>query len=305
MMLWFKIACSVLLLVLLVNMLDIDMIWQQLRHADWWLVAAATLCLILAQLLSALRWAWLARGLGLTVRTGRKIQLYFLGMFLSMFLPSIIGGDVARGWLMARDREQAGWASAASVVLERLNGVIGLIIMIDLSMLFLDVPGFWLWSGFALLAMLFLVMLSVGFWWPVLQARKLGERWSGWQSLPLADHVFANAWMRALPVSVLFQSMVVQSHLFLGQAVGLELSWAAYAFIVCLVALASALPLSFNGFGIREGGYVGLAVWFGASAEAAAGMAILWVLVLAIAAIPGGIVLWRLGGRSALKRAGK
>ncbi|MDX8406005.1 MAG: hypothetical protein R8K50_07630 [Mariprofundus sp.] len=64
----------------------------------------------------------------------------------------------------------------------------------------------------------------------------------------------------------------------------------------------TALPLSFNGFGIREAGYVGLAVWFGGSAEAAGAMALLWVLVLAVASAPGGIVLWRMGGKSILER---
>jgi len=101
---------------------------------------------------------------------------------------------------------------------------------------------------------------------------------------------------------MLFQILVVQAHVLLGMAVGMELSWFAYGFMVCLVALASALPLSFNGFGIREAGYVSLATWFGASAEAAGAMAALWVLVLLIAALPGGIVLWKMGGMKILKK---
>jgi uncharacterized membrane protein YbhN (UPF0104 family) len=96
--------------------------------------------------------------------------------------------------------------------------------------------------------------------------------------------------------------LVVQAHVLLGMAVGMELSWFAYGFMVCLVALASALPVSFNGFGIREAGYVSLATWFGASAEAAGAMAALWVLVLLIAALPGGYVLWKMGGTKILQK---
>lgn len=301
-MIWLKLLFSLLLLGYLGWTLDIAAIGHQLMKIEWWPVFAALVCLIAGQLFSALRWVWLARALGLTVDTTRKIRLYFLGMFLSLFLPSIIGGDVARGWLLARGRAGSGWMAAASVILERLNGMVGLLLLISFCMLYLDVPAWWQWSWFAGMLLLLFLMLTTPKWWPWLQGMSLPPRWSGWQQLPLATQLFSGAWLKSLPLSLLFQSLVVQAHVFLGQAVGLELSWFAYGFMVCLVALASALPLSFNGFGIREAGYVGFSVWFGGSAEAAGAMAMLWVLVLAVASLPGGIVLWRMGGTSVLRR---
>jgi len=133
-MLWLKFLLSGLLLAYLGWALDVGSIGVVLAGTDWRLVVLACLCLIVGQVFSALRWTWLARGLGLTVRTGRKIQLYFLGMFLSLFLPSIIGGDVARGYLLARGKLQSGWVAAASVVLERINGVLGLMLVVSLCM---------------------------------------------------------------------------------------------------------------------------------------------------------------------------
>ncbi|ATX81555.1 hypothetical protein Ga0123462_0685 [Mariprofundus ferrinatatus] len=301
-MLWIKLLLSALLLGYLIWALDLAAIVELLKTADWSLVVAATLCLIIGQIFSAIRWAWLARGLGLTVQVGRKIQLYFLGMFLSLFLPSIIGGDVARGYLLAKGRAKAGWPAAASVILERLNGVVGLAMVISFCMLFLDIPAHWVWLWNGGLMLGFLLMLSTGFWWPKLAASAWQGKLSGWKELQIATPEFSAAWWKSLPVSLLFQLLVVQAHVFLGAAVGLELSWYAYGFIVCLIALASALPISFNGFGIREAGYVGLAVWFGGASEAAGAMAALWVLVLLIAAIPGGIVLWKLGGTKVLQK---
>jgi len=302
MMLWIKIILSALLLAYLAWALDLGLIFLLLKEADWSLVAAATLCLIVGQLFSAIRWAWLARGLGLAVLLSRKIQFYFLGMFLSLFLPSIIGGDVARGWLLAKGKENAGWPAAASVILERLSGVVGLALVVSFSLFFLEVPAYWLWVWNGGMLMGWLVMLSLPWWWPRLQVKAWEGKFSGWKSLQVNTPEFQRAWWMALPVSIIFQLLVVQAHVFLGMAVGLDLSWFAYGFMVCLVALASALPLSFNGFGIREAGYVGIAVWFGAASEAAGAMAALWVLVLAIAAIPGGIVLWRMGGTKILQK---
>jgi len=304
-MLWLKLGLSGLLLAYLGWALDLRSIVDVLMGADWSLFIAACLCLIVGQFFSAMRWAWLARGLGLTVLTTRKVQLYFLGMFLSLFLPSIIGGDVARGWLLAKGKKDAGWPAAASVILERINGVLGLMLVVSMCMFFLDIPLLWVLLWNAGLAVLLLLICSTPWWWPRLLASAWAEKRvkiSGWNLLQLNSAAFQLAWWKSLPVSLLFQALVVQAHLFLGMAVGLELTWAAYGFMVCLIALASALPLSFNGFGIREAGYIGLVAWFGGSTEAAAAMAALWVLVLLIAALPGGWVLWRMGGTNILKK---
>ncbi|MFQ5345174.1 MAG: lysylphosphatidylglycerol synthase transmembrane domain-containing protein [Mariprofundus sp.] len=303
-MLWIKLLLSALLLAYLGWALDLSDIYKLLKTADWPLVAAAVCCLIIGQVFSAIRWTWLARGLGLAVVTVKKIQIYFLGMFLSLFLPSIIGGDVARGWLLARGKENAGWPAAASVILERVNGVAGLGLVVSFCMLFLDIPLMWFVVWNAGLLMFFGMLLTLPWWWPRLVASGWSGKLSGWKLLPLTTPVFQTAWWKSLPVSIVFQILVVQAHVLLGMAVGMEMSWYAYGFMVCLVALASALPVSFNGFGIREAGYVGLATWFGASAEAAGAMAALWVLVLFIAALPGGIVLWKMGGTKILQKAG-
>jgi len=243
------------------------------------------------------RWSWLARGLGLKVQLTRKIRLYFLGMFLSLFLPSIIGGDVARGYLLARGRPGQGWAAAASVLLERANGVAAVSLLVTACMVFLILPVAWWIIWLAGFLILWSGILFYPFWHnhlPAFLAR--------WRELPLPSPAFKTSWWRSLLLSLLFQALIVQAHIFLGMATGLELSWPAYGIMVCLVALASALPISFNGFGIREGGYIGLAVYFGGDAAAAAAMAALWVVVLVLAALPGGIVLWKLGGMTAIPK---
>ncbi len=302
-MFWIKLVLSLALLALLGWILDWSAIGAQLGRVNPWYVAGACLLLLAGQVLSAVRWAWIARGLGLEVHTHRKIQLYFLGMFLSLFLPSIIGGDIVRGYLLARDRNDAGWPAAASVVLERLNGVFGLLLIVSITICLVEVDAGWRLAWLALAGLAWLGMLLHPWWWPIFCRLPTPERFSGWKRLPLDGEVFRRAWLLALPASVLFQLMVVQAHVWLGQAAGLQLDWSAYAVLVCLVALASALPLSLNGLGVREAGYVGLAAYFGGQPEAAASMAILWLFVLIVVALPGGMVLWRLGGVSALRRS--
>lgn len=300
-MIWVKAGVSFCLLLLLAWQLDLREIGANLKHAEaGWLLPALAL-LVTGQALSAVRWYLLARGLGLDVRLGRKLQLYFLGMFMSLFLPSIIGGDVVRGYLLAKGREGTVWKAAASVLLERLNGVVAIMVLVGVSLPWLDIPRVWMWLWLSGCLGLFLLQWMLPRFWPFVRRVSMPAKFSGWKQLPLEQRTFCRSWWMGLALSLLFQLMVVQAHVFLGMAVGLELGWAAYAVMVCLVALAAALPISFNGFGIREAGYLGFATYFGGAPDAAASMAVLWVVVLLLAALPGGAVLWKMGGSRAMK----
>jgi len=292
-----KIGISLLLLAGLARYIDLGGVLGRLKNVNFLWVALACFCLMAGQVLSAIRWTWLARGLGLVVRISRKIELYFLGMFLSLFLPSIVGGDVARGYLLARGRKGAGWAAAASVILERANGVAGLTIVATFCMFGLDLPHQWWVAWLSVVLVLWAGMFTYSFW-----HKRLPQLMKRWQSLPIDQPAFHYVWWKSLLLSVAFQTLVVEAHVILGYAAGLEISWVAYGVMVCLVALASAIPVSFNGFGIREAGYVGFVAYFGGSTEAAAVMAALWVMVLAIVALPGAWVLWRLGGSAAIRQ---
>jgi len=292
-----KIGISLLLLAGLVHFIDLEAVLERLKSVNILWVVLASFLLMVGQVLSAIRWTWLARGLGLVVEMSRKIELYFLGMFLSLFLPSIVGGDVARGYLLARGREGTGWAAAASIILERANGVVAISIIATICMFGLGLPAQWWIAWLGAVFVLWTGMLTYSFW-----HRRLPRWLERWQSLPIDQPVFYHAWWKSLPLSILFQALVVEIHVILGHAAGLEMSWLAYGVMVCLVALASAIPISFNGFGVREAGYVGLAAYFGGSADAAAVMAALWVIVLAIAALPGAWVLWRMGGSAMIKQ---
>lgn len=292
-----KIAVSIALLGLLFHYVDLDSVLARLQQVNYWWVVLACAVLMAGQVLSAIRWTWLARGLGLIVRTSRKIKIYFLGMFLSLFLPSTIGGDFARGFLLARGRQGAGWTAAASIILERVNGLLALTLITSICMLSADVPGHWRNLWLLGVALLWAGVLSYPFW-----HRRLPGFLHRWQGVGIDRPEFFSAWWRAMILSLTFQTVVLLTTMILGHAAGLEMPWSAYGVMVGLVSIATILPISFNGFGIREAGYVGFATYFGGSSEAAAVMAALWVIVLAVVAAPGAWVLWRIGGRAALQK---
>ena len=294
-----KLGITALLLAAVVSYVDLHALWQKVRAVDpHWLVLSWG-CLVIGYVLCGVRWAWMAEGLGLSVSMPRKIMLYFLGMFASLFLPSTIGGDVLRGILLARGEGRAGvgWQATASVLLDRINGLYGLSLLVSLAMLAFHWPTAW-WMGWSIgVAAMWIGLMLV----PRLHHR-LPDRLHAIRRLPIGEPLLRRRWWQSLPVSFVFQVLIVQAHVFLGMAVGLHMSWAAFAVMVGLVGLMAFLPISLNGLGVREAGYVGFAVYFGADASAAAAMSVLWLVVLSLASLPGAVVLWRLGGLSSVRR---
>ncbi len=297
-----KLILTTALLVAVVNYVDLAMVRERIQSVNpLWLIASLC-CLVVGYIMCGLRWAWIAEGLGIGVSKSQKVRLYFLGMFASLFLPSTIGGDVIRGVLLAKSkgRKGMGVAAGASVILDRVNGMYALLLLLTFSMLFFEWPLIWWVTWLGIVGTAWLGMLL----YPMIDRHlvvRLPEKLEKLKALPLMEKRFQQKWWRSLPVSFLFQILIVQAHFFLGMAVGLEMSWFAFSIMVGLVALVATLPISLNGFGVREAGYVSFAVYFGASGDAATAMAALWIIVLGVASLPGAWVLWRLGGLSAIR----
>ncbi|RMH51260.1 MAG: UPF0104 family protein [Zetaproteobacteria bacterium] len=296
--LWLKFGVSLAVLAGLAWWVDLSAVARQLGGADSRWVGAALACLLLSYCISGVRWAVIARGLGLEVSTRRKVRLFFVGAFTSLFLPSIVGGDVVRGVLLARGggRSGVGVEAAASVLLDRINGLYALVAVVSGCLPFFDWPqALWLgWS--ALVAGMAVVMVG----WPWLH-RRLPAR-PGWlHRLPLDGARFGRAWWLALGLSLLIQLIMVQIHLLLGMALGLPFGWPAYGVMAGLVALLSMVPLSLNGLGLRESGYVGFVLFFGGSEAQGGALAALWLLLITLGALPGLWAVWRMGGVGALR----
>ncbi len=297
-----KLLLTTALLLAVMNYVDLTDVWERIRAINpLWLIASLA-CLALGYMLCGLRWAWIAEGLGIHVSKRRKVKLYFLGMFASLFLPSTIGGDVIRGVLLAKTegRKGMGVSAGASVILDRVNGMYALLLLLTIAMFFFDWSLVWWMSWLGVVIAAWAGML----FYPLIDKHLMGrlpEKLEKLKSLPLMERSFQKMWWRSLPVSFLFQVLVVQAHVFLGMAVGLEMSWPAFSIMVGLVALMATLPVSLNGFGVREAGYVSFAVYFGASGDAATAMAALWIIVLGVASLPGAWVLWQMGGINSVR----
>ncbi|MCS7159733.1 MAG: lysylphosphatidylglycerol synthase transmembrane domain-containing protein, partial [Gemmatales bacterium] len=177
---------------------------QMLVGVRWVPLVLACGLYAVAQVLSSWRWHWLAQSLGLEVTIGRLVQLYFVGMFFNLFLPTSMGGDVVRSWLLTRLPAGTSFGQAfASVISERLNGLVALLLLgCGASLIVADVLPAWqiglIW-GLGIGGIAGLGLLPV-----------LGRRWAwfrGWaQALSLTTER-RTIWWRALALSFVVQAL--------------------------------------------------------------------------------------------------
>src|SRR5262249_44423162 len=122
---WFRLALSSALLVLLLRTTNLDDMRAALARARLsWLVLALGAYLI-SQTVSAYRWALLVWSVGFGEAFATIWIYYFRGMYLNLFGPGTVAGDVGRVVFLAGDRRRA--LALSTVVAHRAIGFVALV----------------------------------------------------------------------------------------------------------------------------------------------------------------------------------
>jgi uncharacterized membrane protein YbhN (UPF0104 family) len=155
---WIKWVAAVLILVWLFHLNQ-----ESLQQIDWrklhwgYLIAGALLCGI-AFLITFVRWYFLVVSLELPFRMRDAVRLGFIGILFNYVAPGAAGGDIVKALLIAKEHSERKMVAAATVLLDRLLGLIALFCVGSIvSLLFFPLPDHgWLrlmvsllWTGTA------------------------------------------------------------------------------------------------------------------------------------------------------------
>jgi uncharacterized membrane protein YbhN (UPF0104 family) len=92
-------------------------------------------------------------------------------------------------------------------------------------------------------------------------------------------------------MSVLIQTALVMVNVYLGMAVGVECTIGAWFVAWPAAKLASVVPVSVAGIGVREAALIALLAPFGASSSRVMAAGLLWEAVLLASSVIGWVVL--------------
>lgn len=103
--------------------LDREVLLTTLTTANYWYLLLALALFVVAIITNGVKWWILLRAQGIPVPLGPVTNYTFVGQFFNNFLPANVGGDVMRGYGLARYTERSAEA-AVSVVVDRIIGLL-------------------------------------------------------------------------------------------------------------------------------------------------------------------------------------
>jgi glycosyltransferase 2 family protein len=216
-------------------------------------------------LVSAWRWGLLLDAQGLRFPFGKLTESFLVATFLNNFLPSNIGGDVIR---VADTAPAAGSKTLAAtvVLLDRGIGLLGLVLVAAVGATAGLGPNsggpigpMLLWVGFGLAAIIATpaLMMPHGFTRLLHPLRFLHPEWvderigrltAALARFRRAPGALASCFLGA----VLVQALLVGFYLAIAQSMHIPVSYAQLAVVVPVSFLVQMVPVSMNGFGVRE-----------------------------------------------------
>lgn len=297
------------LLKALVSLAFLSFLLSRIDRAELlWVISSARLSYlvvalagyILAQILCSVRWALLARPLGFRNPVKDFAVFYFIGMFFNLFAPSTIGGDISRVFYLARgesgERGKGGNGSTGSalvsVIADRFIGFAVLAWMGAVALaVFSDyaIPAVIRYLTFALAAGFLLSWLLL----PLINRFLHRKKFLKGEKLLLGLESYARdrrVIVQSLVLSLAAHLIQTWIQILLGQSLGVEIPWSYSVIIYPLVGTFSALPVSLNGIGLREGGYLFFLRQIGISSEKAVAFGMLWFIMIALDSLIGGAV---------------
>jgi uncharacterized protein (TIRG00374 family) len=260
-----KVAVSLALLVYLFATSDLQALEERVRAADLLMLSAAVGCYVAMLALATWRWQLLLEALGCVAPLRHLTASYLVATFFNNFLPSNIGGDIVR----VRDGSRLTGSTTSSLAVVGIDRILGLGALWVLGAGAFAVAGPEL-RGLAGartvvggLGLVFALLATI-FFRPGIARRAMTlsrltrvdwirERFEEAQTAVHSYRAQVRTVWLAFLASLTLQALVVWYFFAVARALRIPLALSAAFLMVPLCTLIQAVPISFNGWGLREG----------------------------------------------------
>ena len=287
-------AAALLILGILFYLLPVAPLRNALSRVPLTRFIAVLLIYLVALTGGITKWHTVVNSAGAQLSFAASAQCYTSGLFGALFLPSIIGGDVAR-LAVGISRSPRPAAVITGNVADRLLDVAAQLTLISLGLMLLpgslpvpfEAPAKHVLLA-SVLAAAILFGLVVALRRPLLGGRPIRfRRWLAQlrhavRTVSRRPHRLLLGWLLGTSV----QGTYVLLTALLGITCGLDLPLPVWLFAWPLAKIAAVMPITQGGIGVREAALVVLLVPFGAPAAQVLATGIVWEGVI----ITGGLL---------------
>ena len=285
-----KILITVAILAVIATKIDLGTVFKVVRNMSPEFLIYALAMQLLSAALASYRWYLIMQRLQFGQGPLFYLKSYLKGSFFNQALPGGIGGDAYRVVECAA-LGKGKKAAFYGVLLDRILGLIGILLLNLIANI--AHPGLLPPAIFHLLNLLALGGISA-----VIVFAMLGkiDRFAHYKITRHMHEISADlrrvyhdpsAIALHSVISVLIHFVSMLAVYFIGIGVGLNYSLLTFLVLVPPVMLLTIAPISLAGWGVREGGMIGLFMLIGADKALVLSMSVLYGLVLLAASLPG------------------
>jgi glycosyltransferase 2 family protein len=256
-----RVSVTLLLLAFLLKSISWSVLLRTLTHVQPAILSLGLAVGVFGVIVGAFQWQVILKAEEIHVALLRLVKLYLVGIGFSHFLPTGMGGDLLKAFYVGRDSGK-GAASVSAVIMTRVTGFLG--------MLLLAVPALILWHQyFTKNVIAWFVLLSLGITsligGVVFVAHLLSRFPTGGRAVPhalsllmrIGEAISVSArrphsmWM-AMLIGLILWVVNCLNYYSYGVALGIQIPLYFYFVAIPFVALVTLVPISINGFGVRE-----------------------------------------------------
>jgi len=287
----------------LLRFLPLHLLAEAIRRVPVSTFLAILLGYLCAHAVGIAKWRMVVNAAGAQLDFRTSAQCYTGGLFGTLFLPSILGGDVVRLAVGLR-RSPNPAAVLAGNVADRFMDVSaqGGLVLVGILLLPGALPASLqgqaqralLYTGAAIVA---LGVCGLLLYRPLLKGRsvrfrrRLARLRHALRSVSGAPHVLLGAWLMGTAIQTAFLVLTAK----LAETCGLVLPLRDWFFAWPLAKLAAVLPLTQGGIGVREAALVALLSPFGAAPHLVLAAGLVWEAIVITGGLVSGLVAFVLG----------
>jgi len=297
-----KLTITVVLLYFAIGRANLAFVVQRMQQLNgaWFAAAAAVACC--QTVFNAFRWRAILEQCSAAVSIYRALYYTLVSLFFSQVLPSTIGGDAARIWLVARDGTS--WSKAIySVMIDRISGVT----VLAASVLFAIPVSFSVIDDRVARGAL-LALGALGVAGPVGLLALGHQKWTLLDRFPLLRQlntvarltyeIFSSARAASLIMllSLVVQALTVVVAWLAAKSVESPFTFGDSVLLIPPVLLIATIPVSIAGWGVRESAMVLAFSYAGLPQPDGLLVSALFGLANVVVGLLGGLV-WLIAGR--------
>jgi uncharacterized protein (TIRG00374 family) len=292
-----RLIFSLALFVVLFKAVSWHSVLSALRHANPVVALLGFAVGMCGVAVSCLQWQSLLTADGIFIRFGRLVKLCLIGIAFNHFPPTSRGGDAVKALYVGRESRNPA-ASASAVVMTRITGFLGMMLVAVPGILLLPGRHWRVALAFALLTVLVGGMIAGAFYAATSLDWLKRSRFDG--NFPVKKAIkFARALRASSRPRTVWTATAFGIYLWItgclnyaafGVALGLSVPLYLYFIAIPLSSLVTYLPISFGGYGVREGVLTLAFTSMGVAAPTALALALLVDIQTLLFALAGGVL---------------